>query len=137
MGRRWDWLELSLAVVFGIAGLLQIGSPPQPGSPSAIMPDLWRIVWLVMMCVGCLAVVCGALWPRVSGYYVESVGLLAMGLSISLNGLQVLVLQLSVHSPVRQLVLGGMLIIGLGAGLLLKWHQLNGDIKKLPKVGGP
>lgn len=131
---RHDPFEVVLCAVFGMSALLQAIYGPPPGSATSSMPPGFRVLWLVLMLIGCLATLVGVFARRVWGYLVEQIGLGALGWSLMAFGAQLLAMQLQHRTLGPATILGGPLPIALGLAFLWKRRQVLQDVQTLHAV---
>jgi hypothetical protein len=131
---RRDPFEVMLCTVFGISMLSQCFYGPSPGSATATLPPGFRVLWLILMLIGCVATLVGVYSPRVWGYLIEQIGLGALGWSLVAFGAQLLLLQIQHRTLSPAAMLGGPLPIALGVAFLWKRQQVLQDLKTLHTV---
>lgn len=128
---RVDPFEVTLCAVFGVSVAMQFFVGPPPGSMSATLPPGFRVFWLILMLIGCVTTLIGVYTPRLWGYLVEQIGLMALGGSLTAYGVQILLIQIQHHTLAPATALGGPLIIGLGVAFLWRRQQIQRDLRAL------
>jgi hypothetical protein len=131
---RHDPFEVVLSAVFSVSVLLQCFYGPPAGSATATLPSGFRMLWVVLMLIGCVATLVGLLSGQVWGYLIEQIGLGALGWSLVAYGTQLLLLQIQHKTLSSATVLGGPLPIALGVAFLWKRRQVRQDVKTLHEV---
>ncbi|MEU7628762.1 hypothetical protein AB0C34_02085 [Nocardia sp. NPDC049220] len=131
---RHDPFEVVLCAVFGSSALLQCFYGQPSGSATATLSSGFRMLWLVLMLIGCVATLVGVFSARVWGYLIEQIGLGALGWSLVAYGAQLLLLQIQHSTLSPATVLGGPLPIALGVAFLWKRRQVWRDVKTLHEV---
>lgn len=128
---QYSPFEIGLSILFGISGMAQLFVGPPVGSSSALLPLPFRVIWLIMMIVGCLLTLWGVSVDKVWGYIVERIGLLATGWSITIFGLAILYVQLMRGNFTPSMIIGGPLTMGLGIMFLAKARQVRRILRSL------
>lgn len=70
--RNPDTIYLFALCLF--AGTVQLASRNEPGSVATLVPTWMAIAWAILLIVGALLVLTGALWPTATGPLIEVVG---------------------------------------------------------------
>lgn len=90
--------ELLIAFIFAVSGLpLALGVAPNPTSIIAVLPDIARVVWGILLSTGGFLVLWGIIWRHynpikfVSGLYLERAGLYMLGSSTAVFVLAIVV----------------------------------------------
>ena len=128
---RHDPFEVVLCTVFGFSTLLQCCYGPPSGSAITTLPPGFRRVWLGLVLFGCAATLVGLFARRVWGYLIEQIGLEALGWSLAVYGVQLLLMQIQHRTLDPTTVLGVPLPIALGIAFLWKRRQVLQDVQAL------
>jgi hypothetical protein len=131
--KRADWLEFSFLVFLMFSGLGLLLSGARPGSTSALIPDGWESVWLIMLTLGATMAIVGIfwLWKRVDSILLESLGDLAVGIAVFVYGISIIVWGIKTGNVAGGVLLAGPIIMLLGYGWIWKWWTLSELLKTL------
>jgi hypothetical protein len=127
-----DPLEVLFLFVFMVSGAAQAVSGAKPGSINALLPETFRIIWLILLTVGSLIALVGIFWPwRTSdGIITESIGLAWVAISIVVYGAGQAVAVSFSQNP-GGAILSGPLTICLGLAFWFKHRRLQALIDRL------
>src|SRR5207253_2498162 len=89
VGADVDPLEVMFLIVFLMSGGAQLVSGARPGSIDAVMPETFRLIWLLMLLIGTVISLVGIFWTghKVVSMMIESVGLAWVSISLIIYGL--------------------------------------------------
>lgn len=137
---RWlkpgtDPLELGLALALGMSAVAGLLHGPQAGSAGELLPPVWYGVATGLLLLGCVLTLAGVLSRRVAGLYLEYIGLMAMGTSVSVYGIASLFALHVQHAPRGPAWYSGLLVLGLGVSLLFKWREVDRELRLLVDPG--
>lgn len=130
-----DPLETLFLVVFAASGLIQLSTGARPGSIDSLLPDVFRIVWLVILTLGSLLALAGIFWPykKSDALIIESVGLAWVGVGVIIYGMAQVAAAFLISSP-GSVVLAGPLTITLGIAFFWRHRRLQKVIERLKKI---
>lgn len=122
-----------LCLIFCIMGTVSLFAGATPGSISALLPDSFRVVWVIMIATGSWVTLIGSyLNNPVSGLFTTQVGLLATGYALMFYGAGSMYLTTNLGLGFTT-AMGGAALVGVGAGFLWERHHLMITIRNLPK----
>jgi hypothetical protein len=119
-------------VVFAMSGAAQAASGAKPGSIDALLPETFRVVWLILITMGSLIALAGIFWPwkATDGVITESIGLAWVAIGIVVYGAAQIVASFSTDNPAGA-ILAGPLTICLGLAFWWKHRRLQALIDRL------
>jgi hypothetical protein len=127
-----DPLEVLFLLVFAMSGAAQAISGAKPGSIDALLPETFRVIWLILITIGSLIALAGIFWPwnSVDGVITESIGLAWVAIGIVVYGAAQIVASLNTENPAGA-ILAGPLTICLGLAFWWKHRRLQLLIDRL------
>jgi hypothetical protein len=130
--RDMDPLEVLFLAVFLMSGIFQSITGARPGSIDVVMPETFRLLWLLMLTLGSAIALIGIFWrgDRVTAMITESVGLAWVSLSLIIYGAAAIVATSLTDQPTSG-TLGGPLIIVLGIAFGWKHRRIQRLVNRL------
>ncbi|MBM4617965.1 hypothetical protein GS534_24215 [Rhodococcus hoagii] len=131
-----DPLETMFLIVLGLSGFLQIATGARPGSVDTLMPNAFRVLWLIMLTLGCVVALVGVFYPKdkPTGLLIESVGLAGVGVAVIIYGLAQLVATIAVYDNPGSAILTGPMTLTLGIAFWWKHRRLQQVIERLKQL---
>lgn len=133
IGAEMDPLEVMFLIVFVMSGSAQLISGARPGSIDVVMPEMFRLIWLLMLLIGSLTALTGIFYHghRVTGMMIESVGLAWISISLIIYGAAAMVAVSISDQAVVSGSLAGPMIIVLGIAFGWKRHRIQRLVNRL------
>jgi len=127
-----DPLEVLFLSVFLMSGIFQTFTGARPGSIDAVMPETFRLLWLLMLTLGAGIALVGVFWRghKVIAMMIESVGLAWVSIALIIYGGAAIVATTMTDQPTSG-TLGGPLIIVLGIAFGWKHRRIQRLVNRL------
>lgn len=131
--REKDPFEVIFSAVFAVSGVAQLIQGPTPGAAAELLPGWFRVLWLVMLIAGSLAILFGVYYrDPVTSMFTESVGLLAVALSLLVYGSGIIWVSWD-GGPGAGSVMAGPMTLVLASAFYWKRRQILRATRELPK----